>query len=251
MKKDMENTGSDKLNKNQLGSTISYGSIESGENESTGLLSLLPDTVVKCTNFETAMNIVKVIAGSGMLSLPFAAKSMGWSAVGVLLILGCIFLYSFQLLAEAIDIYRRKYANQIESNHFIVDYIALSKAGLGQFGEKLVLTTFSVELLLALTSFLINIGLNIHYVIPKLSVSFGIIMAALVSFFLSLFGLNIAAIASALGLGLTFFIILSLLWSGLAADISADEKKYEVLNTQGIPISLGLIAFCFGGHATL
>jgi vesicular inhibitory amino acid transporter len=234
---------------------ISYGAIENEIDERSGP-SLLEEEPKggKCTTGETMINIVKVVVGSGMLSLPFAAKSMGWSGIIVLLLLGSIFLYSFDLLAEAIDIYRSKHNNRLNSTHstFMVDYIALSREGFGDFGEKLVLTLFSVGLLLPLMSFFINIGLNLNYIAaPSLSVSGGIITSACISLFLSLFELNVAAIASSFGLTLTFFIIFALFWSGSSLDFPPEEKEYDILNMEGVSMSLGLIAFCFGGHATL
>jgi vesicular inhibitory amino acid transporter len=233
---------------------ISYGSIENEVDERSGSsLSQEEPKLGKCTTGQTMINIVKVVVGSGMLSLPFAAKSMGWSGIIVLLILGSIFLYSFELLAEAIDMYRSKHNNRLNSHStFMVDYIALSREGFGDFGEKLVLALFAVGLLLPLMSFFINIGLNLNYIAaPGLSVSGGIITSACISFFLSLFELNVAAIASSFGLTLTFFIIFALFWSGSSLDFPPEEKEYDILNMEGVSMSLGLIAFCFGGHATL
>ena len=38
-----------------------------------------------------------------MLTLPYAALLMGWSAVGLLIIVASVFLYAFYLIAETLE----------------------------------------------------------------------------------------------------------------------------------------------------
>ena len=53
-----------------------------------------------CTVWETVCNVLSIVTGSGLLSLPFAARSVGWSAVAFCAIFCAISMYSFFLLAE-------------------------------------------------------------------------------------------------------------------------------------------------------
>lgn len=214
--------------------------------------SILPENSNKCSVLETSFNLIAVITGAGMLSLPFAAKSMGWSAFLALLFLGAIFMYSYQLLVESIECYRRKFLPfHFPGSHHHIDYITLGKEVFGPIGEKIVLFVFGIEMLLALTSFLINIGLNFHFIIPSISVTTFILVASLVTIFLATFELNIAAYSSALGLTMTVFTVIALIWSGSAFNFPSEWKEYDYFRWEGVSMSLGLIAFCFGGHATL
>jgi hypothetical protein len=87
---------------------FSYGSIASHENEEETVQS----TDDKCTVWQTTFNLISLITGSGMLGLPYAASTMGWSAVFVLLFLAFLFLYCFGLLAEVIEFCIKKQQNE-------------------------------------------------------------------------------------------------------------------------------------------
>jgi hypothetical protein len=87
---------------------FSYGSIASHENEEETAQS----TDDKCTVWQTTFNLISLITGSGMLGLPYAASTMGWSAVFVLLFLAILFLYCFGLLAEVIEFCIKKQQNE-------------------------------------------------------------------------------------------------------------------------------------------
>lgn len=62
---------------------------------------------------QTTFNLISLITGSGMLALPYAASTMGWSAVFVLLFLAILFLYCFGLLAEVIEYCIKKEIDEI------------------------------------------------------------------------------------------------------------------------------------------
>jgi hypothetical protein len=85
-----------------------YGSIPSHENEDETVQS--DDN--KCTGWQTTFNLISLITGSGMLGLPYAASTLGWSAVFVLLFLAVLFLYCFGLLAEVIEYCIKKQQNE-------------------------------------------------------------------------------------------------------------------------------------------
>ena len=57
----------------------------------------------KCSVAESMFNLVSLITGCGMLALPYSARLMGWSAVGLLLVVASVFLYAFYLIAEALE----------------------------------------------------------------------------------------------------------------------------------------------------
>eukprot|EP01038_Epipyxis_sp_PR26KG_P008066 gene8066-10928_t len=249
----------------------------------TTVTSSSVNTQVKCSVFETTCNLITVLTGSGMLSLPFAAAYMGWSAVLCLGILACIFMYSFYLLAETIETYyviqkvNSDYStsnNSLSSNNSFnslnsrvgifsnnnmnIDYLTFGKVSLGQYGDKIVMVTFGTDMILALVSFLINIGININTINSNISPVQGIILAGIISTILALFNLKFAAYSSLIGISMTFLTVAAILMSGLELEDdlaynphnhNIPTKIYSTFIPSGTPLSLGLIAFCFGGHA--
>lgn len=131
---------------------------------------------VQCTVFETTCNLISVLTGSGMLALPYAAAQIGWIAIPLLLLLGCIFLYSFHLIAQSIET-RYKSINAVATttrtssshhpnyylpydlSHYQIDYLHLSKLAFGYHGDRIVLVVLSLELFLAQVTFYMSIGI--------------------------------------------------------------------------------------------
>ena len=236
--------------------TVSYGSISVDDNK-------IPlDTKPLLNVWETSFNLVTVITGSGMLCLPFAAKSMGWSAMLALLTLGSISMYSFHLIAQSINGCRRmmrerSFDHPIDKNDasgsFFVDYLALGKFAFGHCGESFVEIVLGIEMLSALVSFLMNIGININLINGNISSTLGTILACLVTILLSSLDLKLTSYSSAVGSFMTTFIVLSLFISGMQLEVDEEglsHRSYTSFDISGLPISLGLIAFCFGGHGT-
>ena len=193
--------------------------------------------------FETTINLISLITGSGMLALPYAARSMGWSAVLLLVAVACIFLYAFYLIGETMeccilaDSIRRGNPeravrrlvnfgyNETEDgpdevqlhNEFInnLNYVSLAELSLGAHGAGVVMMSLSIELFLALVSFFINIGLNFRIVFPNMNVTDGIVFAAVVTTLLAFLDLKYAAYTSALGSCLTSLLLIALLVAGM------------------------------------
>jgi amino acid permease len=212
---------------------------------------------VKCSVFETTANLLAVCTGSGMLSLPYTGRVMGSSAIVLVGIFCACAMYTFHLLAITIEsLYSSKKAQLSHGSiaHIDeIDYLSLGKAALGKYGDKVVLASFGMEISLALVSFLINIGININIINPHLSISQGILIASVISALLSMLNLKLAAISSALGLSMTLLTVFAILLSGMQLDslVQQPAAVYHTLIPTGVPVSLGLIAFCYGGHGVL
>lgn len=223
---------------------IEYGSIPQfvGEEEKTRSPG--------CTIFETSCNLTSLIVGVGLLSLPFAAKSMGWSATAGLLLLCLIYMYMFKLLAESLEIrHRNRDGNDSEP----VDYASLAEDAIGKYGAKIALFFVGTELGLALVLFLMNIGINVNIVNPNISYSAGVIVACLLAFFLTTMSMKYVAYSSMFGLGMTVLTVLAIIVSGLLMDqVPTDHTKhYHAIVPSGIPLSMGMMALCFAGHSAL
>ena len=114
-----------------------------------------------------------------MLSLPYTAAEMGWSAIALMIFLLVVFLYSYVLLANSINAVsslreqrrqERTFQPLSEANanngddNCLIDYTVLGKEAFGRNGDKFVLSILGTELFLALVSFYINIGINVNVI---------------------------------------------------------------------------------------
>lgn len=139
---------------------IQYNNINDIDND-----VIITMNTVQCTVFETTCNLISVLTGSGMLALPYAAAQIGWIAIPLLLLLGCIFLYSFHLIAQSIETrYKSINASQptyipYDLSHYQIDYLHLSKLAFGYHGDRIVLVILSLELFLAQVTFYMSIGI--------------------------------------------------------------------------------------------
>jgi len=231
-----------------------YGSVNSEPNDPQR--NELTENAHHCTVFETTCNLLTILTGSGMLSLPYAAAACGWSALGLLVVLCGVFLYSFELLARIIEEhYTHENTFRLKHiSHYNIDYLSLGLISFGRYGDKIVLSVFGTEITLALVSFLMNIGINLHVINPAISVNQGILLASALTCAMSFFNLKTVAFSSFIGLAMTLLTVVAILVSGMELRGGVDvveSREYELVNYAGIPVSLGLIAFCFGGHGTL
>jgi hypothetical protein len=264
-----------------------------------------------------------------MLALPYAAASLGWSAVVMLCILASVFTYAFSVVAEVIESCIASFAREkrermaprvngesLRDNAAIersiddfasnLNYVTLGERAFGPRGATLILIGLSTELFLALVSFLINLGLNISFIDSSFPVSWGIVLCSFITLLMAFLDLKYAAYTSAIGSALTVLLMVALLISGAQLPPSSyvvdpfgerspdlhrpyniapgdyvspgsgsesgpisvsghrrlslpphapfnvvPNRVYRILVPNEAPISLGLIAFCFGGIGAL
>ena len=266
-------------------STVDYGALSMIDDlygihmENVGTSDDVPDSHAKLTVLETSSNLVSLVTGSGMLALPAAASLAGWSALLCLIVLASIFIYMFALISESIEslVVRKRcgalvdnISSAMDKNEDVdnssmhptsalsaipskissIDYTTLGKAAFGKYGDFLVGIVLAIELLLALTSFMINISVNMRVVYPNIPIEFGILATSLTSCVLSTFDLHKISYTSAIGVSMTALVIVSIFVAGntLPSNSSLDHRSYNYCRLSGMPMALGLISFCFGGH---
>jgi len=201
-----------------------------------------------CSVTETASNIVSIMTGAGMLSLPFVASTMGWSSIGLLLIIAATYMYMYYLVAESIRavVYERK----TTSNAGIIDYATLGRISLGKGGEK-VTVVLGIEFFLALISLYINVGINLNLIFPVLSITHGIIIGCFISLILANTNIKIVSWFAAFGNSMTILAPLALIFSGFELPFSFTERNYQLCNFSHVPLAVGIFFFCFAGHGAL
>lgn len=248
------------LTQTTLTQPTSYGATEPCEEVNIQIQILEQKSEGKCSVFDTTCNLISLMTGTGLLALPYAAMTMGFSANLLLVFLAIVYFYTLSLVASSIDfLHQRNTYNLLKPNDNIpiltIDYLSLGSAAFGPLGGRIVGFSLAAELLLALVSFFINIGLNISTLNNNIHPFVGIIFASLLSMILSSFHIKFVSYSSALGVAMTFLIVITLLISSLQVEresinssYDVKDKKFDQLNLSGVPLSLGLIAFCFGGH---
>ena len=226
----------------------SYGSLVESDNHNSADAG---HSKVLSTN-GAAINILTIMTGAGMLSLPYVAASMGWFSLVILLLTLVLFLYSYVLLAECLFVVEE--SNNIIYSDSLIDYAKLGKITFGAGGDKLLSASLGTEFFLALTSFMINIGINIKVIADSVSISSGIIIAALITFILSIQHLKLVTACAGVGNSLTLLTIFALILSGFTMplkSISNADATIKLIDITGFPRSIGILFFCFGGHGAL
>lgn len=187
------------------------------------------DPSIKCTFWESVSNLVNMIVGAGLLSIPFAWKSMGWSCV---VLLGLCTL----LMGHTLDIISRSVVviHDLERTKEYCDYnhLALVACGPDSFLPRLAAGTFVVEIFVGATSFLILIGINLEAMFG-IDLWVGITLSGLLSMVLTQLNAKALAMFSAISVVGTIGAITALIVSGWQLPELPKAEDYQVLDTSG------------------
>lgn len=204
----------------------------------------LREEASSCSALQASSNLIKVILGAGMFYLPFACASMGWTAIALLVLFGAITLYSMSLIAECVDVVLEN-----KPSWTSVSFADLGQAAFGWTGRSLCSVSIVLEFTLAAVSMLINIAVNIHTIFSSWSIASGILFASLITYFLChINNLNHFSYLSACGNTIVLASVFVLIISGFQyIQSSASIPSHKFLDLSGVPSSMGLVAFCYGG----
>ncbi|XP_059157201.1 proton-coupled amino acid transporter 3-like isoform X4 [Physella acuta] len=79
-------------------------------------------TVLKCSNMQTLMNLLKGTAGTGILSLPFAFKNSGlWTGFGLFLIIALVAVHCMHILSDSSNRLEQRAGRQIANYADVVE----------------------------------------------------------------------------------------------------------------------------------
>ena len=172
-------------------SDFAIGSTEHVVIQSPNRQNWMLETKSICTVNDTTWNIVGLVTGAGMLSLPYAARKVGWMCVPILLICSILFIYTMALLGTTMGSVGLKEGKS---------YTELGANTFGRsFGGKLTTLALALEIMMALVSFLINIAMNVSYLNEHILVEYTIAISAVLTLFMTMLSLNAVAYTSAVG----------------------------------------------------
>ncbi|KAJ3671083.1 hypothetical protein LUZ60_008509 [Juncus effusus] len=196
----------------------------------------------------TCLNLINVVSGIGVLSMPYALSQGGWLSLILFVAVGFICYYTGILIQRC-----------MRADQNINSYPDIGWYAFGHAGQKIIAAFMYVELYLVAISFLILEGDNLDKIFPGTSVEFLFVKLEGQKLFIVLAAgiiwpttwlRNLAVLAYVSAVGLVASVVLtgSLIWAGMA-ETEFKGLTADVLNLEGLPTALGLYFVCFTGHA--
>nr|CAD1826442.1 unnamed protein product [Ananas comosus var. bracteatus] len=202
------------------------------------------------TFVRTCFNGLNALTGVGLLSIPYALSQGGWLSLLLLFIVAMICCYTGLLLQRCMNADPR-----------IRTYSDIGEFAFGYSGRIFVSIFMYLELYLVAIGFLILEGDNLDKLFPDTKLIVGTVSIASKQLFVMLVALiilpttwlrslSVLAYVSAGGVLASVIVVFSVLWAATVDGVGFGERG-RFLNLSGLPTTLGLYTFCYGGHAVL
>ncbi|KAL3694623.1 hypothetical protein R1sor_008274 [Riccia sorocarpa] len=197
---------------------------------------------------QACFNGMNILAGVGILSIPYAVSKGGWLSLGFLLLFGVMCLYTGLLLRRCMD-----------ADSTITSYADIGLAAFGPVGKFLTSVVTYLVLYCVLVEFLIMAGDNLASLFPLLDVHIGgftftahqmfvVISAICLMPTVWLRELSLLAYISAGGVIACFAIVLVVGYVGAFGGVGFSHTG-TLIDFSGLPVAVGISAFCFSSHA--
>mmetsp|Transcript_376 Transcript_376/g.445 ORF Transcript_376/g.445 Transcript_376/m.445 type:complete len:480 (+) Transcript_376:210-1649(+) len=198
----------------------------------------------KSTFKQATLNGINILAGVGILSLPFAFRQSGWLLGLCLLIYLCMVTnYTGKLIGRCMSLDSR-----------ICTYSDLGTFAFGRAGRWTITAVFCIELLAALSMFIALMGDHLVALFPSVSRNLWCVFSTVAVLPTCMTDrLSLLSNLSIIGVFTTvflFFVLAEVAITSPKIDISTkDFHAIGSLSTAAIPYSLGLQMVGFAGHA--
>lgn len=137
----------------------------------------------------------------------------------------------------------------------IGSFPAIAREAFGDRGAVALSAVLYFELFSCLGIFLVSLGDHLHALFPSVSQARHMIVAAAALTVPSalLRTPRLLSYLSAVGALATVAVVLAVLLSAaamlLTAGVAGNEKEYTLRSANNLPLAMGIVAYCFSGHA--
>ena len=226
---------------------------------------------------QCVFNLCNILMGVGILGLPFVCESAGW-------ILGTSILLFFSFITWRTSILIGRELNGDPRPGYLFDdspfksplapgsipaarllspmrsFPDIARTSFGNAGAILLSTILYFELFSCMAIFLVSLGDHLHALFPQYTVTHHIIIVSFLAVLptILLRTARLLSYLSAVGTFATIAVVSSVflyalidgdMTSVMAPDDTLMEKTHIAYRPSGIPLALGLVAYCFSGHA--
>lgn len=196
--------------------------------------------------WHSLFNIVNLLIGVGLLSLPYVLKTSGW-------IIGLTLITSYALITN----YTAKTLAKCLTKTNSEDYIHLAYTTFGYPGRLLLSVILIIELFASTVAFNVLIGDTLNALVPGVDKNWLLVVVFCLILLPSSWtdNLKILGYGSILGLMGSIFLLVILFYNGLnkfekpGSLIEVQDTRLWPENWLEVPVNFGAIIFCFSGHA--
>jgi len=195
---------------------------------------------------ETTWNIVNLVIGGGVLSMPYVCKLSGWLGIVIIAATAAIFAFN-AIVVGAILRQQHDWFEHHDVPKESRDYVLLGKLAFGNTGAWLTATISVLENWSAAICYLIFVGNNVH-IVTGLSISLGIVMSGALSLVMLYMPLRLLSYFGVVGMFCAAGAVGTLVAQGMLSDLPSSRVNFDL---GGAGTAGGVAFFCFAGHACL
>lgn len=197
------------------------------------------------TFLQAVLNVMNILMGVGIMTIPYALGKSGWMGLGVLVFLGLVTNYSGKALVEAHQVVKA------QTGKAVVGYEDIAEAGLGKAGRAIVSAMVYVELFGTCTLLFILQGDNLLnllgtevFATKKLAM-----ITAAAAMIPTVWLPNVTALSylGFLGVFATAAVVGTVIYTFLSGNFVAGAATALVHPTT-LPLTFGVLAFVYAGH---
>ncbi|KAL7532872.1 hypothetical protein ACHAXR_004904 [Thalassiosira sp. AJA248-18] len=214
---------------------------------------------------QCTFNMANILMGVGMLGLPYVFKSAGWIGGGCVTVGFCLVTWrtSYYLGRELNGDPRPVHLFNSDSTDNtltrmrkpITSFPAIAREAFGDNGCICLSAVLYFELFSCLSIFFVSLGDHLHLLFPSISQSrhMTIVAGILILPSALLRTPKLLSYLSMVGTVATVAVVLSVVLSALVmfstVGEAGSERDHKLYSTGGLPLALGIVAYCFSGHA--
>lgn len=195
----------------------------------------------KISQFEAGYHIICIVAGTGLLQLPYALAHSGWSGLFLILFLAAVNCYTGIIIINLLS----------STGKTLEGYPQIGEAAFGRIGYYLVSFFYNTAMGGSACLYLVLVGMNFNELFGGLNSqqwTFFVSLMILIPF-LSVKSLKEVGFVSFLGV-LTSFVVVLIVMIGSAIDFDAykDKVTHDFFKAGSLGSVLGTLCFSYGGN---